>query len=230
MKTIEVLNRPDLLAKRILKLYNTCEQEAYEVGNVWYFHAKHICNYMANKFNVPVSKVCGVVAALSPATNWVQNIADAHNLLYAWVNNLDPMGVVVTTYGNNKVKAVEILGMKGHDPENIATKLLGSSKVVNKTSSFFWNILKPEDFDHVTIDRHAFRVALNSRSADSIPMTEKRYRNVSEAYRIVAKQVGGVTPSQVQAVCWLEYRNRYDHTIPAKISKLDPEIEKQIVS
>lgn len=229
MRTLEVLKRPDLMAKRIVKLYNSASSEEKESGLMWYGHAYHICNYIANTFVFPLPKVCGVVAALSPATNWVQNIADAYNLIYAYVNNLDPMGIVVTTYGNNKAKAVYILSMNSSDPEVIAKELLGGSKEVNKTSSFFWNIYRFDSFDHVTIDRHGFRIALNSKSADSIAMTEKRYRDLAKAYTMAAGIIGGVTPSQVQAVTWITYRNNVDHTIPAKIGKLPDEIRKQII-
>lgn len=227
MKTVDLLDRPDLMAKRITKVYALATDEQYKAGKDWYFQARFIANHIANKYNVPFVKVCGVIAALSPATNWVQNIADTCNLCYAWSEDLDLEKVVVTTYGNNKRKAAAILGLKGIGIDSVEKLMLGNSKV-SKTASFFRNILTGDSVD-VTIDRHAVRIALgNPKNADSICMTEKRYRNVRDAYRIVAEKVG-LSASQVQAITWIAFRSNLPHTVPAAIDKLDPEIRAQII-
>ena len=215
------------MVQNIIKWYDGSSNEAREQGANWYYQANHIATYIANKFNVPVAKVCGVIAALSPATNWVQNIADAHNLILAWVNNIDPREVVVGTYGKNKIKAIQILtGPSGTD--TVIGQILLNKSRVNKTASFYWNILYPRDKDHVTIDRHAFRIVLDSPQADEVCMTEKRYRSMVEAFKLAAEKLN-VEPQRVQATTWLNYREQMDHNVPATVQKLDPEIQKQII-
>lgn len=226
MKTVDLLERPDLMAKRVLKLYNSASIESVESGKDWYSQARFIANHVANKYNVPFAKVCGVIAALSPATNWTQNIADSCNLIYVWSEGLDCEQCVVTTYGNNKAKAIRILGMKSHSIAAIGAAILGKSKV-SKTHSFFCNILTGDSVN-VTIDRHAFRIAVDSMKADEICITEKRYRNMAKAYEIAARKAE-ISPSQMQAITWIAFRENMPYTVPAVINKLDPEIRAQII-
>lgn len=226
MKTIDLLERPDLMANRIEKVLISASPESIKSGKDWYLQARFIANHIANKYNVPFSKVCGVISALSPATNWVRNIADACNLVYVWSQDLDCDKVVVTTYGNNKRKAIQILGLNGHHIAAIERLILGKSKV-SKTASFFSNILTG-DSQSVTIDRHAVRIALNRKDSDEICITEKRYRNIVEAYQIVAKKVN-LSPSQVQAITWISFRENMPYNVPKVVSKLDPEIRAQII-
>jgi hypothetical protein len=201
------LERPDLMAKQITKLYmSATDSEALE-GLGWYVQAHEICKLIGQKYHCPLPKVVGVMAALSPATNWQQNVADAHNLIMAWSHGLSPDEVVCTTYGPNKAKAVRILNLDKTDKHLIARELLHKSKI-NKTASFFYNILEPENDYLVTIDRHAFRIALgNSSEADNICMTEKRYRNLMEAYHIAAKGLD-VSAIQLQAIVWCAFRRQ----------------------
>lgn len=226
MKTVDLLERPDLMAKRIIKQFNASSPESIEAGYNWYDQAGFIANHIANKFNVPYSKVCGVIAALSPATNWVQNVADASNLVYAWSQGLDCDKIVVTTYGNNKKKAIRILGSNGSHAYKVSEIILGNSKT-SKTHSFFMNIYSHSP-EYVTIDRHAFRIAVNSMKADEICITEKRYRSMAEAYKIAAKKLK-LEPKQLQAITWISFREHLPVTVPAAIHKLDPEIRAQII-
>jgi len=197
------INRPDLMAKQIAKLYNQAGEAEKQDGQAWYPEAKQICEVIANKFGIHVNKVIGVVAALSPATNWKQNIADAHNLVMAFSTGQNPRDVVVTTYGNNKRKAIAILEAPGILGQTIAGFL--NSGTLNKTTSFFWNIVNPGDDSYVTIDRHAIRIAIGSKQADDIAITEKRYKDVVKSYQIAAKSLG-ISAISLQAAVWVAYR------------------------
>ncbi len=218
------LERPDLMAKQILKLYRSATDQEFIEGAAWYLQAKGICKVIANKFNCPLSKVVGVVAALSPAANWQQNIADAHNLVLVWSHCIDPDQVAVTTYGPNKVKAINILNLDSSRERDIEALLLHKSKI-NKTTCFFLNILHPDNDDLVTIDRHAIRIALNSPESDSVCMTEKRYRNIAKAYRI-ASQGLEISAISLQAVVWCVYRRK----MQISASNIENEIFASIVN
>jgi len=63
------LERPDLMAIQIEKLYRFAEDQEVSEGRNWYPKANQICQEIAHKFCCPLTKVVGVVAALSPATN-----------------------------------------------------------------------------------------------------------------------------------------------------------------
>ena len=217
------LERPDLMAKQIVKLYNQATDREKAEGATWYTEAHNICNQIAHKFNCPITKVAGVVAALSPATNWQQNIADAHNLVLAWHHLIDPDEVTVTTYGPNKRKAIHILNLKSSNQDDIARILLHNSKV-NKTTCFYWNILKPGSDKHVTVDRHAIRIALGSSEADNVCITEKRYRTIAESYHIAANKLhlGAI---DLQAIVWVAFR-RISHL---SVSSMENEIFNSIV-
>ena len=213
------------MAKQILKLYrNATDQEQLE-GAGWYVQAHEICKLIANKFSCPLPKVVGVVAALSPATNWQQNIADANNLILAWHHCIDPDQVVCTTYGPNKAKAINILNLNGSNERDIEALLLHKSKV-NKTTCFYLNILHPDNDDLVTVDRHAIRIALgNSIAVDNICMTEKRYRNITKAYQVAASGID-ISAISLQAVVWCAYRRK----MQISASNIENEIFSSIVN
>lgn len=217
------LERPDLMAKQIQKLYSQATDQEFIEGAGWYLQANEICKAIGHKFNCPVTKVAGVVAALSPATNWQQNIADAHNLILAWSHCINPDQVVVTTYGPNKVKAIKILNQESNNYQDIEAILLHKSKV-NKTACFYLNILHPNNDELVTIDRHAIRIALNLNGADEVCMTEKRYRKIVKAYQVAAKELE-ISAISLQAIVWCAYR-RLNHIAA---SNYENEIFKSIV-
>lgn len=208
-QAIKRLERPELMAKQILKLYRSANVEETNEGVLWYEMANGICKVIADKYSCPLTKVVGVVAALSPATNWQQNIADANNLVLAWYHCIDQDQVVCTTYGQNKAKAINILNQESSNERDIEALLLHKSKI-NKTTCFFLNILHPGSDELVTIDRHAIRIALgNGQGVDEICMTEKRYRNITRAYQIAASQLE-INAISLQAVVWCVFR-RLNH-------------------
>ncbi len=223
-QAIKRLEKPELMAKQILKLYSLATVEETNEGILWYEMAKGICKVIADKYNCPLTKVVGVVAALSPATNWQQNIADAHNLVLAWSLCIDPDQVVCTTYGQNKAKAVNILNQGSSNEWAIERILLHKSKI-NKTTCFYLNILHPGNDELVTIDRHAFRIALgNGSDVDEIRMTEKRYRNITKAYQVAASGLE-INAISLQAVVWCAFR-RINHI---SASNMENEIFNSII-
>ena len=208
-QALKRLERPELMAKQILKLYSSATEQEFKEGALWYEMANGICKVIADKYNCPLVKVVGVVAALSPATNWQQNIADAHNLVLAWSLCIDPDQVVCTTYGPNKTKAISILNLDSSNERETEALLLHNSRV-NKTTCFFLNILHPGNDELVTVERHAIRIALgNGQGVDEICMTEKRYRNITKAYQI-ASQGLEINAISLQAVVWCAFR-RLNH-------------------
>ena len=206
-RTLQRLENPTLMAKQITKLFETAEPAEITEGAGWYIQAHEIAKLLSNKFDQPLPKVVGVMAALSPATNWQQNVADTHNLLLAYAEGINPQDVVVTTYGGNKDKAIRILKLQSSNYRDIEALLLHKSKI-NKTTCFYLNILFPDNDEVVTIDRHAIRIALgNPSEADDVCVTEKRYRAISEAYQIASKKLD-INAIALQAVVWCVFRRK----------------------
>lgn len=175
----------------ILKTYFKSAEIEKAEGLVWYPKARRYAEDLGARYNVPARQVSGVIAALSPATNWDQNLKDTESLLRHGEN------CKVTTYGPNKKKALSI--WKGSEP----TKNLGR----NKTLSFF-ECIEGSDVQ-VYIDRHAAAVALGRRINDKErnQLQGVLYEKIQNAYRIPAS-VLGLLPSELQAITWVHWRNQ----------------------
>lgn len=61
--------------KRILSTYNQSNSFS---GSNWYVEANLYAQSLANRFKIPLSVACGVLAALSPIKKWNENKACAY--------------------------------------------------------------------------------------------------------------------------------------------------------
>lgn len=77
-----------------------------------------------------------------------------------------------------------------------------------KTFNFFHNILRPDDPNYVTIDRHAYAIA---KGDNAERLTQKQYLDVANHYVRSANRLG-ILPNQLQAVLWVDYRTKYVNT------------------
>jgi hypothetical protein len=108
----------------------------------------------------------------------------------------------------NFAKAIEI--SRGKNPNN--PEVLSGSKV----RSFWDNIVNPGTSRSVTIDTHMLRAMLNKPN-----MTEKqaqhlisgpgRYEVLAQSVRVAARKAG-VTPNQLQAIVWTQWRDEHPDT------------------
>lgn len=181
-----------------LKYYIPVDIENSLNGLEWYTQAHRWAVHVAKVSGYQLELVCAVTAVLSPGVSWEVNKRDAWNILTA----KDKRGVVVSTYGLNKRKAIHML------ETGDLTVLKG-----RKVSAFYHNIFDPACKQHVTIDRHAVRACYGKSgldmSADDIPppRSAKRYNHFAELYKRLAEKYS-LTPNQVQAIIWVEYRNK----------------------
>ena len=56
--------------RNILKVYNQATQSEIDHGMTWYADAKSDAQSMADKYELPLHIVVGVIAALSPTNRW----------------------------------------------------------------------------------------------------------------------------------------------------------------
>lgn len=192
------------MTRRILRAWDLAWDDQMERGRRWYPEAHELAEEIAEGTGLTVEAAAGLIAALSPAITWEENVKDARALA---APEDDPESwdgyASVSTYGQNRRKAIGIL--EGGDPDEI----LGGPKV-----RAFWRcIADPENADAVCVDRHGARVALGwkmslgdvHRWLGRVGTIEK----IQEAYRRAAAELGEL-PLVVQAVTWLVYRERME--------------------
>lgn len=180
--------------KNINQVYNKATITELEEGFHWYDEALFSCLELSDYLEVPLVKVVGVTAALSPTNKWPKNLEDTENLILGFKGNFD---VPVSTYNKNKQKALEIL--KGNSCEERILKTLKGPKV----SAFYDNILGG---DSVTVDGHAFNICRNLK----VPLTQasvsaSNYKLCEQAYRELAEE-NYLKACQLQAITWVTWR------------------------
>ena len=188
-------------SKNILDYYHQATQVEYSNGRLWYLNAHHQCEYLAIKHSLPLNKVIGMTAALSPRNRWSRNLIDVENLLSHagtfGINSDDIYDVKVATFNGNKIKAINIL----QDTSDVdMSSHLGGSKVI----SFYRCILNPSGQD-VCLDGHSIAVASGTKRITGLSLSGKHYLNLAALYVEAASQVN-LTPSELQAITWLVYR------------------------
>jgi hypothetical protein len=111
---------------------------------------------------------------------------------------------------------------------DLANRILAGENTIDvlkgdKTRNFAQVIANPTDQCAVVVDRHAFDVAINEVTNDKIRGQLKNkgeYDKFANAYREAARIVGA-SPSQVQAVTWVVWREKESHFRAANVRALD---------
>ena len=183
------------VVNNILRVYNKADEP-----NDWYNEANCLAYWLAVKYlnnmnelvsNENVAKVCGILAALSPLKSWNENKKIAELFLKD--------GTCKHTRAMSQ-KAKDILASDGKI-ETISDILRGS-----KITSFFLNILQPQQSQAVTIDRHAVSIAVGTKIVgDKLKLSINQYEFFANCYRIAGLKLG-VKPLVVQSTTWVIWR------------------------
>lgn len=189
--------------RNILKVYRRATSEDVANGLEWYDRAKRYASIISNLSGVNLNTVVGVMAALSPNNRWERNVRDTERMVWAWVKGEDLSDFKVSCYNTMKAKAWSILEDDLTDDTDILTRLNGQ-----KIRSFYSNI---RGLDEVTIDGHAYNIALGIRqglTSDKTNMGKKLYRDMQSTYVKAAKRVG-VKPHELQAITWTTWKREH---------------------
>lgn len=174
-------NQVDVYIKNIKDYNNNIIEYDYD-WLTWYFNMhnelKKICD------GKDFVKNCAIFSSQSINNSLVGNRKQFYE--YIRYNKIQGLG---------KKKIEKILDCDG-SVECILDILNG-----NKIKSFFINILQPDNKDYVTIDRHA---AFLAKPELKYSITDKRYKEIGEAYKIVAKDLN-ILPNMLQAKLWCHY-------------------------
>lgn len=175
-----------------------CTPEHIAEGMSWYREAYAIaCELVPSD----PSRGAGILAALSPLTSWPLNVRRAREV--ASTGTTRGMGA-------NVRKAERIWNGEA------SLDVLGGEKVL----SFFANIMG--DDSHVTIDRHAIDVACGRPMTDTERAMAIRgkagYGRLADIYRAASARYG-YTPSQIQAIVWVWWRENKALANHGRVSK-----------
>lgn len=189
--------RNSLWYRNLLACYQKATPEQITSGKAWYQAAKEFADVTSTAYKLTPYVVAQVISALSPAAKWERNLIDAKRICEAYYHRgyIGANAVTVTTYGKNKAKALQIL----------LGKLELSPKQGLKTYNFAQNIADPSNANHVTIDRHAYRILTGDGQRGEIKLTPQGYARASHVYKLLAKDLG-LTPCELQAITWVVYR------------------------
>lgn len=199
------LSRELFVANIRASYYNAVQYPLiHRAGLTWYERARQEASEIAKRHRVSLECAIGVISALSPRNPWEYNLVATDVCLRVILAGGSASDFKVRTYNGNKEKAVMIA--KGEAPTSI---LSGS-----KTRDFYQNILEPSHKTVVVLDGHALHVALGKIAAleEAPSLSDKCYHFFADCYRQACLEinadslVGGILPSQVQAVAWQYYR------------------------
>lgn len=184
--------------RNVTRIFREATAEQVQAGMDWYADARRVANVYAERYGVSVEVAAGIIAALSPLNSWGNNLNLAARFLEAG-------GLDAGYLKANLAKARAILA--GADP----VQTLSGLKVTN-----FYRSIVSAGADGVCIDRHAYCLATNDRSASNdVPgLSGKRYAELVECYvraaKILSREMGQtITPAVVQSVTWTVWRNKW---------------------
>lgn len=181
--------------ENILTVWDSASTEDREAGGLWYRRAHDFCVEIAENSPYSVRQIAGATAALSPMLSWERNLA--------YVKVLVETGDAPCLKKN--VRKGNAILLEGLDPSSV----LGGRKV----QSFFHNIADPDTSRAVTIDRHAFDIAVGCTTDDATRKSLNRkgyYQAFARLYRAAADEIG-VLPHVVQATTWLAWKRTKEY-------------------
>jgi len=183
----------------ILDVYSQYTDYEYSVGVSWYTDAKDKCQTIADKHELPLHIVVGVVAALSPTNKWERNLVDAENMCDTFVSGGYVEDTSPCTYKKMRDKAWAILEENPSDDVLVANILKGP-----KITDFFWCIL---GHDTCVIDGHAWCIAnADRRTMQEVPNIGKKLRQELQDAYSAAAHTEGLTAYQMQAITWVTWK------------------------
>ena len=185
--------------ENILAVYAQATDAEREHGLTWYAQAKASAQAIADKTELPLHVVVGVIAALSPTNNWDRNLVDADLFCQTFVDGGYIEDVSACTYKTMWEKAWRILEDMPADAQAVAFILNGP-----KITDFYWCIM---GFDCCVIDGHAWCIAnADRRTMQEVPSIGKKLRlELQQAYAVAAHKFG-MSAYEMQAATWVAWR------------------------
>jgi len=183
----------------ILWMLEGASPDAVLSGQAWYPIVRRWCHVKATEYGVRPVVVAALISALSPRNKWSRNLSDAEQVLCQYAEGFKhPFGIKSGTFHKNVYKAWNVV--THDDPTLVMTS--------PKTEAFVDNIIDPAS-ELVTIDVWAHRIAMGDMTLQAKSIGVRKYAEFSSVYKEVAGEVG-MKACDVQAITWVEARNRSD--------------------
>lgn len=176
----------------ILATWDAATDAQREQGAQWYPDAGVAARDLATAHGTTVERVAAIIAHTSPQLQWGRNLLAA--------------SVFVATGGDR------LPGLLGASPRAALGAWEASEPLATlngpKVRRFAANILG--DYEPVTVDVHAARVALKGcPNPQTVLERVGVYDAIEHCYRLAARRVG-VTPATMQATTWIVQRGRHN--------------------
>jgi hypothetical protein len=203
-------------ARQIVARFSLATSQEVQLGCDWYPSALKIATRIADKYDLRVETVAGVISALSPSNKWERNIFDAEALIKVWRAGatrdevLHPKHPIirVCTYLTMKTKAWDILMREEYQLPVPIVDILKGVKVVE-----FFNCITNPLLDDVCIDGHAYSVWLGDRVVlDKVPNIQGKIRQtIKQDYRDATTFINDeldedYSTATIQAVTWVTHK------------------------
>ena len=185
--------------RNILKVFAQCTDAELQHGLTWYSDAKQNAQNIADKYQLPLHVVIGVIAALSPTNSWEMNIRNADTMCRIFVDGGYVEDTKPSTYKTMRDKAWSILQTMPHNIDDVAFILNGP-----KITDFAYCIMGN---DVCVIDGHAWCIAnRDRRTMQEVPNIGKRLRiELQQAYSRAGKK-HSMTAYEMQAATWVAWK------------------------
>lgn len=178
-----------LMVRNIESAYHHATAAQLQEGLAFYPRGQEIAHEIG-RGNIKVG--AGVIAALSPKTEWGLNVSRAQEFM--------KKGTVAGLSANVR-KAQRI--REGEDPEEVLPMHL-------KTGHFYKNLSDPDNPNYLSVDTHAHDVAsaMKPGYASRRGLGEAgRYNTFVSAYNLASQRLGIEIPNRVQSVTWHVWRD-----------------------
>ena len=220
-----------MYVQNILAWRELAAESDVHAGRDWYPIARNIARQFADTYGIPLDVSAGVIAVLSPSTEWMANVRGAETIIRAHARgeSMPGPGEVETTYYTNVIKAWRILSTGSDFPRCDGTRIAASGRRVKcnptrddcparahlhgpKVSEFHATILGK--LDGRVVDVWATRAAdvgpydvlsLAKDDPRRIGVPGSRFTILQDAYSEAAR-IRGESPAVIQAIVWTYIR------------------------
>lgn len=206
------------LEKRIMAWYDLASAEQRAAGKLWYAAAREFCRSLAEDSGLPVHKVAGVLAALSPSVYWNLNKRQCEALCLTFADGGPIRSVAISTYSQQADKAYAILETDHLSVDGVP-EILGVRAF--KTVAFYYCVLDPAESQCVAVDRHILSAL---HFDDFVQGSRWCYVMTESAFRVVAERLD-MMPNMLQAIVWIVYKETAEAYSPGEKNNLKPSEE-----
>lgn len=178
----------ETVLQNIEGLLNSAAPSFFEEGKQWYWEANEFAKTLGLKYDLPLWKTSALISALSPMKEWNLNKRLTEEFI---------LGKRDIHFGLQVNKCLAIMELNSW-----SSNLVDSILVGKKTTSFYHNILEPDNPNWTTIDTHI----VNSLLWQGANITPQRYDILESCIKSYSREID-LIPCQTQATIWLCHKH-----------------------